>query len=80
MIMELSKSRTAEINVEVVWSAASGADDESKPGGMGVRFLWLEENLLRRLSICGYPGFSQYFVPSSTTQNAGLVVLYAVTQ
>ena len=40
LIMELSKSRTAEIDAEVVWSAASGADDESRPAGIGVRFLW----------------------------------------
>ena len=25
---------------EVVWSTASGADSESKPRGMGVKFMW----------------------------------------
>ena len=25
---------------EVVWSTASGSDSESKPRGMGVKFLW----------------------------------------
>ena len=40
LIMELPKGRMAEIDAVVVWSTASDPDDESRPRGMGVRFLW----------------------------------------
>jgi len=40
LIMEFPKGRLAEIDAEVVWSTPPGADDESSPLGMGVRFLW----------------------------------------
>jgi hypothetical protein len=29
-----------DTEAEVVWSTASGPDNESKPQGMGVKFLW----------------------------------------
>ena len=40
LIMELPKGRMAEIDTEVLWTTASVADDESRPRGMGVKFLW----------------------------------------
>jgi Tfp pilus assembly protein PilZ len=40
LIMELPKSRLAEIDAETVWSTASGSGGENRPRGMGVRFLW----------------------------------------
>ena len=40
LIMEMPIGRMAEIDAEVVWSTPSGADDESRLPGMGVRFLW----------------------------------------
>lgn len=40
LIMKLSDDQVAEIAVEVVWSRASGLDDNAGPPGMGVRFLW----------------------------------------
>ena len=40
LIMEFPKGQMAEIDAEVVWSTPPDSDDESKPGGMGVRFLW----------------------------------------
>ena len=39
LIMRLSESQVAEIAAEVVWSSASGLDDDAGPPGMGVRFL-----------------------------------------
>jgi Tfp pilus assembly protein PilZ len=40
LMIELPRFETQEIHAEVVWSTASGADDESRPRGMGVKFLW----------------------------------------
>lgn len=40
LIMEMPKGRMAEIDAEVVWSTQLGPDEESRPRGMGVRFLW----------------------------------------
>ncbi len=40
LMIEFPLGRTQEIQAEVVWSTASGADDESRSRGMGVRFLW----------------------------------------
>jgi hypothetical protein len=41
LIMEMPKGQMAEIDAEVVWSTPPGRnDDESRPRGMGVRFLW----------------------------------------
>ena len=40
LIVELPKGRMAEIDTEVLWATASVADYESRPPGMGVRFLW----------------------------------------
>jgi len=38
--IELPIDRKQEIRAEVVWSTPPGPDDESRPQGMGVRFLW----------------------------------------
>jgi len=38
--IELPGGRTQEIQAEVVWTTPSGPHDESRPRGMGVRFLW----------------------------------------
>jgi len=40
LMIELPRFETQEIQAEVVWSTASGADDESRSRGMGVKFLW----------------------------------------
>ena len=40
LVMKLSDDQVAEIAAEVVWSRASGPDDDAGPPGMGVRFLW----------------------------------------
>ena len=38
--IELPRGRVVEIQAEVVRSTPSGADGETNPRGMGVRFLW----------------------------------------
>lgn len=38
--IDLPGGRTQEIDAELVWSTPPGPDDESRPRGMGVRFLW----------------------------------------
>ncbi len=40
LMIELPRFGTQKIHAEVVWSPASGPDDESRSRGMGVRFLW----------------------------------------
>jgi CheY-like chemotaxis protein len=40
LMIELPSSPALEIQAEIVWSTAAGPDDKSRPGGMGVRFLW----------------------------------------
>ncbi len=39
LMIEFPRFGTQEIHAEVVWSTASDADDESRPRGMGVKFL-----------------------------------------
>ena len=38
--IELPGGRAQEIVAEVVWSTPPDHDDESRPRGMGVKFLW----------------------------------------
>ena len=40
LMIEFPLGRTQEIQAEVVWSTAGDTDDEMRPHGMGVRFLW----------------------------------------
>ncbi|UCG11001.1 MAG: PilZ domain-containing protein [Deltaproteobacteria bacterium] len=40
LIIELPDGFPLDVSAEVVWSNASGPDDEKAPRGMGVRFLW----------------------------------------
>ena len=38
--INLPSGQVEEFRAQVVWSTPPGADDESSPRGMGVRFLW----------------------------------------
>ena len=38
--INLPSGQVQEFRAQVVWTTPPGSDDESKPRGMGVRFLW----------------------------------------